>query len=172
MSTLIKLTGGRPAWANDPYADIADEDAVPADGGVIVSLTRLLAEADALLGSGRPVGVRLATDEAVEALEPYLPRLSLVALVFPKFRDGRHYSSAMLLRERFGFKGEVRAAGEVLREQAGFMVRCGMDAYMPSDGSTPDDWAKAASRYRHVYQTAADGQAPAFALRLKATESA
>ena len=111
------------------------------------------------------MGVRVNADEAVEALEPYLDRLALVALVFPKYRDGRAFSSAMVLRERYGFKGEIRAVGEVLRELSRFMVRCGMDAYMPTDGSTPEDWDRLAFRYRHVYQTAADGQTPAFALR-------
>jgi uncharacterized protein (DUF934 family) len=91
-----------------------------------------------------------------------------VAVVFPKYRDGRAFSSASLLRERYGFKGEVRAVGDVLREQARYMVRCGMDAYMPSDGSTPEDWAGTAFRFRHVYQAAADGLEPAFAERLKA----
>ena len=89
----------------------------------------------------------------------------MVALAFPKFRDGRAYTSARLLRERFGFKGEVRAVGDVLREQAGFMVRCGFDAFEPADGSTPEDWERAAQRFRHVYQRAADGRAPAFAER-------
>jgi uncharacterized protein (DUF934 family) len=165
MSTLIKLINGQPAWANDPYLDLADEDAPPAGSGVIVSLPRLLAEADALFAGGRAVGVRLNPDEAVEALEPYLTRLSVVALVFPKFRDGRAFSTASLLRLRYGYRGEVRAVGEVLRELARFMVRCGMDAYMPTDGSTPDDWAGAVGRFRHVYQTAADGLTPAFAER-------
>ena len=165
MSTLIKLINGAPSWANDPYLDLADEDAAPAGAGVIVSLPRLQAEADSLFAGGRAVGVRLNPDEPVEALEPYLSRLALVALVFPKFRDGRAFSSASLLRQRYGFQGEVRAVGEVLRELARFMVRCGMDAYMPSDGSTPDDWARAVGRFRHVYQTAADGLTPAFAER-------
>jgi uncharacterized protein (DUF934 family) len=172
MSTLIKLINGEPSWANDPYVDLADEDAVPPEGGVIVSLARLLAETEALLTGRRSVGVRLQPGEPVETLEPYLPRLSMVALVFLKFRDGRAFSSASILRERYGFKGEIRAVGDVLREMARFMVRCGMDAYMPSDGSTPEAWGKSAFRFRHVYQTAADGQKPAFALRLQAAERA
>jgi uncharacterized protein (DUF934 family) len=171
MSTLIKLINGQPNWANDPYLDLADEDPAPGGAGVIVSFARLQAEADALLAGGRAVGVRLNPDEAVEALAPYLPRLAIVALVIPKFRDGRAFSSASLLRERYGFKGEVRAVGEVLRELARFMVRCGMDAYMPSDGSTPEDWARSAFRFRHVYQTAADGLQPAFVERRRAQES-
>ena len=172
MSTLIKLIAGRPGWANDAFADLADEDAIPADGGVIVSWPRLQAEGEALFAGGRAVGVRLNPDEPVEALAPWLPRLAVVALVFPKFRDGRAFSSATLLRERYGYRGEVRAVGEVLIELGRFMVRCGMDAYIPSDGSTPEDWAAATARYRHVYQTAADGREPIFAERRKAQERA
>jgi uncharacterized protein (DUF934 family) len=168
MSTLIKLIDGQPSWANDSFVDVLDEDPVPTGGGVIVSLTRLQAEADSLLTGARPIGVRLNPDEPVEGLEPYLPKLGLVALVFPKFRDGRAFSSSSLLRERYGFKGEVRAVGEVMRELGRYMARCGMDAYIPSDGSTPEDWARSVFRFRHVYQTAADGLAPAFVERTRA----
>ena len=168
MSTLIKLIQGRASWANDAFVDVADEDPVPPEGGVIVSYARLLADPAALLDGRRPVGVRVNPDEAVEALAPHLDALALVALAIPKFRDGRAFSSAMVLRERYGYRGEIRAVGEVLRELSRFMVRCGMDAYMPSDGSTPQDWDRSAFRFRHVYQTAADGRSPAFALRLGA----
>jgi uncharacterized protein (DUF934 family) len=127
-----------------------------------VSLARFQAEGDAWLSSGRKLGVRLQPDEAVEGLVYDLPRLSLVALVFPKFRDGRAYSSASLLRERYGFAGEVRAVGEVLREQAHFMARCGFDAFEPSDGSTAEEWAGSAFRFHHVYQNAADDRPAAY----------
>ena len=94
-----------------------------------------------------------------------LAQLSVVALAFPKFGDGRAYSSARLLRERFGFKGQVRAVGDVLREQAAFMVRCGFDAFEPADGSSLEDWQRASRRFRHVYQRSSDGRPPAFAER-------
>ena len=80
----------------------------------------------------------------------------MVALAFPKFRDGRAYTSARLLRERFGYQGQIRAVGDVLQEQAGFMVRCGFDAFEPADGATPEVLTKVAARFRHVYQRAAD----------------
>jgi uncharacterized protein (DUF934 family) len=161
MPTLIKLEGGRCAATPDVFTDVADEDDIPA-GPVILSMTRFQAEGDALIGAGRPVGVRVQPDEAVEDLAYDLPRLALVALVFPKYSDGRAYSSATLLRQRLGYAGEVRAVGDVLREQAGFMVRCGIDAFAPSDGSTAEDWAAAAGRFRHVYQRAVDARPPVF----------
>ena len=161
MPTLIKRDAGRYAIIEDVFTDVADEDGIPA-GPVILSLTRFQAEGDALINTGRQVGVRVQSDEAVEDLAYDLPRLALVAVVFPKYRDGRGYTSATLLRQRLGFAGEVRAVGDVLREQAGFMVRCGIDAFVVSDGSTAEDWAAAADRFRHVYQRAVDGRAPAF----------
>jgi uncharacterized protein (DUF934 family) len=162
MPTLIKLVDGRYETAEDFWIDVADEVATPAEGAVILSLARFQAEGDALLAAGRAVGVRIQPDEEVEALAYDLPRLALVAPVFPKYRDGRAYTSARLLRQRLGFRGEVRAVGDVLREQAMHMVRCGFDAFAPADGSTPEEWAHAAGRFRHVYQRAADARAPVF----------
>ena len=161
MPTLIRLKDGVYSLAEDVFTTVADEDDIPG-GSVILSLTRFQAEGDALLSTGRSVGVRILPDEAVEDLAYDLPRLALVALAFPKYGDGRAYSSAALLRQRFGYAGEIRAVGDVLREQAGFVVRCGMDAFVPADGSTAEDWAAAAGRYRHVYQRAVDARAPVF----------
>lgn len=164
MPTLIKLQGDTFVLANDAFTHVADDQDLP-PGDVIISLTRFQADGERLLGEGRSVGVRLEAAEEAEALAYDLPRLAVVALAFPKFRDGRHYSNARVLRERFGFKGEVRAVGDVLREQAGFMVRCGIDAFEPADGSTPEQWEHVARRFRHVYQPAADARTPAFAER-------
>ncbi len=162
MPMLIRLVDGRLQAVEDAFVSLQDDDAAPEQGGVIVSLARFESEGDAWLSAARKVGVRLQPDEAVEGLVYDLPRLSVVALAFPKFRDGRAYSSAALLRERYGYTGEVRAVGDVLREQAYVMVRCGFDAFEPADGSTAQDWARAAFRFHHVYQTAADHRPAAF----------
>jgi uncharacterized protein (DUF934 family) len=164
MPTLIKSQGGRMVLANDPFTHVDDEDALP-PGDVILSLARFEAEGDALLSEGRAVGVRLTTEEEVEALAYDLPRIAVVALQFPKFLDGRHYTNARVLRERFQFARELRACGDVLREQAGFMLRCGFDAFEPADGSTPEQWERATRRYRHVYQRGVDERVPAFVER-------
>jgi uncharacterized protein (DUF934 family) len=164
MPTLIKLQAGRAILANDAFTHVDDDQSLP-PGDVIISLTRFQADGERLLGEGRAVGVRLEPNEEAEALAYDLPRLALVALAFPKFRDGRQYSNGRVLRERFGFKGELRAVGDVLREQAGFMIRCGFDAFEPADGSTPEQWEHVTRRFRHVYQPAADGRAPAFVER-------
>ena len=165
MPKLIKLIGATADWADDSYLFVADEEPIPGQGDVILPLARFQAEGGALLDEGRGVGVFLQADEAVEDLAYDLPRLSLVAVNFAKFRDGRGFTAARLLRERFGFGGEIRAVGEVLREQASFFVRCGFDAFEPSDGSTPEQWLAAAHRFRHVYQRAADNRPPAYVER-------
>lgn len=164
MPTLIELKDGVAKAAEDPFTHVADDQDM-ASGDVIVSLARFQAEGEGLLSEGRRVGVRLKAEEEVEALAYDLPQLSVVALEFPKYRDGRAYTNARLLRERFHFRGEVRAVGDVLREQAGFMVRVGFDAFEPADEATSNEWQAAAHRYRHVYQRSADGRAPAFAER-------
>jgi len=167
MPRLIKLTDGVAAYADDSFVHVTDEDAIPEAGDVILSLTRFQAEGDALLSSNsRKVGVRIESNEEVEALAYDLPRLAVVAVAFPKFRDGRAYTSARLLRERLGFNGEVRAVGDVLQEQLGFMIRCGFDAFEPADATTPETLTKAAGRFRHVYQRAADDRAVAYEERL------
>jgi len=165
MPRLIKLVGDTAAWADDAFTFVADEETVPARGDVIVTLARLSSEGDALLAAGRRVGVRLQPSEAVEDLAYDLASLSVVELAFAKFRDGRPYSSARVLRDRLDYQGEVRAVGDVLREQAMHMVRCGFDAFEPADGSTPEQWLAAAHRYRHVYQRAADEREPIFVER-------
>ena len=166
MPKLIRLRGDGLAnyhadWANDSFVNVADEDAIPAAGAVILSFSRFLAEGGALLDDERTVGVVVQPDQMIEDLANDLPRLALVALSFPKYRDGRAYSSARLLRDRYGFVGEIRAVGDVLREVAGHMIRCGIDAFEPADESTPQEWLAVAHRYHHIYQRAADARPPA-----------
>jgi uncharacterized protein (DUF934 family) len=167
MPKLIRLIDGVLVGADDRFTNVPDAESAP-KGDVIVSVTRFQAEGEALFADGRDIGVRVEAGEDVDVLAYDLARISLVALVFPGFRDGRAYSSAQILRERYGFKGEVRAVGDVLREQALFMLRCGFDAFEPADGSTPEAWAQAAGGFRHVYQTAADGREPAYVEREEA----
>jgi uncharacterized protein (DUF934 family) len=163
MPKLIRLKDGVFDWEDDRFSLVGDEDEIPA-GDVIVSLKRFMAEGEQLMAE-RQVGVKLEPTDQVEDLVYDLPRLALVALAFPSHRDGRNLSAARLLRQRYGYEGELRAVGEVLREQAQHMVRCGIDAFAAADGSTPDIWDKAAHRYRHVYQRGADERAPAFVER-------
>ena len=164
MPKLIRWIDDRAVAAEDAFTHVADGEDVP-HGEVIVSLARFQAEAETLLTEGRQVGVRLAAADKVEDLVFELPRIALVALDLPVHRDGRAFTSATLLRQRYGFSGEIRAVGDVFVEQARFLVRCGFSAFEASDGSTPEQWTAAAHRYRHVYQRAVDDTKPAFAER-------
>jgi len=168
MPKLIRLTASGAEWVDDRFTTVTDDEDVP-HGDVIISLKRYLAEGEALASNSRDVGVFLEPGEAVEALAYDLPRIPVVALTFGKYRDGRAFTEARLLRERFDYAGEVRAVGpSVLREQAVFMVRCGFDVFDAADGSTPEQWAATAGRFRHVYQRASDGREPVFAERAHA----
>lgn len=167
MPKYLRLCAGDIHLVDDRFTAVGDDQGVP-EGDVIVSLTRFQTEGEALLAHGRDVGVRLAADQSVEGLVYDLPRIAVVALEFPKFRDGRAYSQARLLRERYHFAGEIRAVGDVLREQATFMLRCGFDAFEPADGSTTDQWSAATQRFRHVYQRAADHRQPIYEERAHA----
>ena len=151
---------------DDPWHKLADDAAVPADGLVLVSHARWGAARAALLARRGPVGVALANSDPVEALAPDVARLDLIALHFPKFSDGRAYSQARLLRGRLGFGGELRATGNVLHDQALFMLRCGFDAFESDQAGFGAALARARTQFSVVYQPAEDGRLPAALLRL------
>jgi uncharacterized protein (DUF934 family) len=119
---------------------------------------------DSFLDQSNATAVRLEPDEDARMLIPHLERLSLVEIAFPKFRDGRGYSSARILREA-GYKGELRAQGDVLVDQIAFMRRCGFDSFAPESPLNEDVVAASLARYEHVYQAAADDQIPVWKLR-------
>ena len=169
MPTLIRLEAGPDGStfrdAVDPFTALGAGEEPAAGSAVLAPLDRFRSEGEGWLDAGLTVGVVLPADEGPETLSNLLPRLALVALDFPVFRDGRAYTSATLLRERLRWTGELRAVGDVLREQAWMMVRCGFDSFAPADGSTAAQWAAKVGRFRHVYQPAADGRAPAWVER-------
>src|SRR4051794_32789145 len=113
----------------DTFARVEDGAPIPDDGAVLVPAARFLADASELTARSAPVGVIWPNDRSVAELVPYLEKLALVALVFPTFKDGRAYSQARLIRERHGFRGEMRATGQVLRDQLSFLLRAGFDSF-------------------------------------------
>lgn len=119
---------------------------------------------DAFLGQSNATAVRLESDEDARKLLPQLGQLALIEIAFPKFRDGRGYSAARILREA-GYTGELRAAGDVLVDQIPYMRRCGFDSFSPDASIDPAALQRALERYEHVYQKAADGRSPVWALR-------
>jgi phosphoadenosine phosphosulfate reductase len=123
-----------PIWRNDAFqADewvrFAPDADLPAGKPLLVPHAVFSSDVEKFLAHDGPLGVEVAAGETARALEPYLWRLALIALVFPKFHDGRNYSAARLLRERCGYKGELRAVGDVLADQIPLMRRCGILSY-------------------------------------------
>ena len=160
---LITVDGFR----EDAFVALSDDTPLP-DGAVLVSLSRFQAERDALVARNAPIGVRLKSDQSPEQLGEDVHRLSLVVLEFPKFRDGRAFSWARLLRTRLGFKGEIRAAGDFLYDQIAYQKRVGFDAWEVASGFTPDDLHRALSEISNVYQPSADGRKTIRDLRVSA----
>jgi uncharacterized protein (DUF934 family) len=119
---------------------------------------------DAFLGQTNATAVRIETGDDARKLLPFLDRLALIEISFPKFRDGRGYSSARILREA-GYTGELRAAGDVLVDQILPMRRCGFDSFVADAEIDEAVLAKLSGLYDNVYQRTADGRAPIWARR-------
>jgi uncharacterized protein (DUF934 family) len=151
----------------DRYVRIDDDAPVPERMPVIVSAKRFMMEADTLIRRDGSLGVAWPNNRRVAELEPWLGHLALVALNFPKFRDGRAYSQARLLRETFGFRGTLRATGDVLRDQFHFLVRAGFDSFEVKKPADARVFAEVLGRYSIYYQPGADGRAAALRRRLQ-----
>lgn len=144
------------AVAEDPWVTVGDEASVPGDRPAIVSFERWRRERATFVGRNSPLGIRLSSEETPEALAAALNDIDLIALDFPAFTDGRPYSTARLLRERYGYTGELRAVGQVLCDQAQFLARCGFDAFEVPDDARTEAWADGVAEIGVVYQPAAD----------------
>lgn len=150
---LIK--DGQPA--TDAFIHVADGEPLPPEGPIIIGLARWQEERGLIEPRNTPIGLRLKPNDAVEQIAGDLDRLAVIALEFPKFNDGRAMSQARLLRERHGYRGEIRATGKVLRDLLLFMHRCGFDAFEVADTITADIVAKSIAEFDVFYQPAADG---------------
>jgi len=153
--------------ATSSFVDASGAESIPPTGPVIVSLDQWKAHRDELVKRGTPLGIRMHSDQPPELIAADLPHFAVVALEFPKFRDGRAYSYARLLRERYGFKGELRAVGEVLLEQLFFMLRTGFDAFDIQSADPLKDYRTALADFSVWYQPTADGRPTAMQLRRK-----
>ena len=144
------------AIVEDQWLHVAEDEALPAAGDIIVPLARWYNERQALLAYPGRLGVRIKPDEAVEALAGDLEHFALIALEFPAFSDGRNMSQAKLLRERYAYQGEIRAVGDVLRDQMFFMQRCGINAFEVRTDRDLKDAMKSFSELSLAYQPALD----------------
>ena len=132
---------------------------------LIVPLNLWLEHAHALKARDGGLGVWLNSDEEVEAIADDLEHFQVVALNFPVFSDGRSYSNARLLRDRYAYKGEVRAIGDVLRDQLFLMKRCGFDAYVIREDRNAEEALQSLKDFSEVYQAATDQPQPLFRRR-------
>lgn len=140
----------------------ADAVEVPA-GKVLVPLALWRTNAAELSARG-DLGIWLQPDDDPAEIAADLARFDVVAIRFPKFADGRGYSTAALLRTRYGYRGELRAIGDVLRDQFFYLIRCGFDALQPTEGRYTDAQLEAAlaslADFSEPYQAAVDRPEP------------
>lgn len=158
----------------DDYVKLTDDAPLPASGNVVVSLTRWRAETEVLKKRGK-VGVQIPSNLDVSELKSDLPSLTCIVLSFvfikPKPEggitfDGRAYSQAHLLRERLGYKGDIRAVGDIFRDTIHAMHRCGINVIEPKPGTSAEDALNAFKDFSMAYQASADGQPSIFRKRL------
>jgi uncharacterized protein (DUF934 family) len=157
--------------SNDAFVHVADDAPLPADGAILISAARFLEDPDAISRRLGKTGVIWPNNRDLDDLVPYHDRLAAVALVFPSFRDGRAYSQARLLRERFLYRGELRATGQVLRDQFVFMLRAGFDAFEVKKAADAEAFAQTAKRYSVFYQPTGDGRVTALNRRMQLRHS-
>jgi uncharacterized protein (DUF934 family) len=155
----------------DPYLHLAEDAEIAPDGAILISAARFLENPETLSNRAGRTGVIWPNNRDVDDLTPFLDRLAVVALVFPSFRDGRAYSQARLLRERHQFKGELRATGQVLRDQFVFMLRAGFDAFEVKKDSDAEAFAATVKRYSVFYQPTGDGRLTALHRRMQLRHS-
>ncbi len=125
MQNLIK-DGQRQ---DDPWVLIEEEAPIPVEGPVILPLAYYRAQKAEWDATDRDIGIWLNDEEMAVDVTDSLENLALIALRFPKFADGRGFSKARLLRDRYAYSGEIRAIGDFLPDQVFYMGRCGINAF-------------------------------------------
>jgi uncharacterized protein (DUF934 family) len=169
MATLIKdrriVADSWRLLSRGPAGELPE---VPESGDVIVPLALWLGRREDFLAHPGKIGVWLDANEGPEAIAGEVERFALIAVNFPKFGDGRGYSIARLLRERYGFRGELRAVGDVLHDHLYFMEQCGFDAFALRDDQDPQAALSVFGTFSDGYQTSVRRPVPLFRRRLAA----
>jgi uncharacterized protein (DUF934 family) len=161
----MALIRKRKVVENDSWTLVSDDSEVPPSGDVIVGLARFSEDRAKLLARGDKLGVRIDPTDDVSPLAEHLDALGIVAVNFPKFADGRGYSKARMLRDRHGYKGELRAVGDVLPDQLYLMQRCGIDAFALKDGKDTEKAIACLDHLTVAYQGASDDERPLYRRR-------
>ena len=148
----------------------ADDEAPLPEGPALISLARLQSDEAALAGRSAPLGVIVPSKTKPEELTPYLEKLALVAIEFPVSKDGRGFTIARSLRERFGYKGEIRAVGHILPDQYVHLLRVGVTSVEIKDG-TEARWREGLGFYDVAYQPAITDDHPLSLLRRRLADT-
>jgi uncharacterized protein (DUF934 family) len=146
-------------------------DGILPQDDVIVTPALLAAERERLAQHGGKLGVWLETSEGPEVIAADLAHLDLVVVHFPSFTDGRGHSTARLLRERYGYRGELRAAGDVFKETLHYLSRCGFNAFALRPGESVALALGGLDVFSEAYQTSVERQSPLFRRRLEKAAS-
>lgn len=142
-------------FEDDEWRRISPEDEIAGDAPLLFERADFLARREAVLARNAPVGLKLAAGEDLSGLEADLPRFSLIVLDVSKYSDGRLYSVARLLRERWRWSGELRASGDILRDQIAFLFRSGVESFeIAHEGTIAALREGAIAVVRRHYQTA------------------
>jgi uncharacterized protein (DUF934 family) len=162
------LRGGE--IVGDDWTVVEDGRTELATGGgkVIVTLARWRAEREALLAGHEAVGVLVPNTADIEAVYPEIDDRALIALQFPAFTDGRALSQAVVLRKRLGFRGELRAVGDIIRDLVFWLGRCGFESIVPRKDQNLESCRAALGELSVAYQASADGHTPVWVRRRRA----
>ena len=153
-----------PRVERDQWIVLEDASTELPDGAIIVPLAAWNARRDELIVRNTPVGIWLNPEDAPEGLARDLPALNLVAVQFPKSADGRGYSTAVVLR-RLGYRGELRAFGDIGRDHLLALRRCGFDAFVLPPGRDPERALAAFAEFTVFYQGSVENPVPLFRRR-------
>jgi uncharacterized protein (DUF934 family) len=154
----VLLIDGK-AVADDPWVVLADDEPAEDGADVIVSIKRMQDEGESLLRRSGRTGVFIASSEAVEEVAAFVCQVALICVDFPAYRDGRGFTTARLLRERYHYKGPIRATGDVLQDLVFFMLRVGIDQFVLKAKDPEAAFARASRTFSQVYQPSTDARA-------------
>jgi uncharacterized protein (DUF934 family) len=135
------------------------------EGNVIIPFTYWQANREALLERAGQLGVCINGDDDTDEVAEDLPCFDLLAIEFPAFKDGRGYSHARILRDHYHYQGDIRALGDVLRDQLFYMQRCGITSFCVREDTNIEEAIKGLTDFSVKYQTAADGAQPVYKQR-------